>query len=73
MAKKRIRKLIAFDGRRWYVRRIRNVTHNFTRDEKVYRCDKPYHGKGFKRLVDVPEIAKSIRQCCGLSSWPTKS
>lgn len=32
---------IIFDGHRWHVRRIRVIEHDFNRDEKVYRCDRP--------------------------------
>lgn len=32
---------IVFDGQQWYVRSIRVIEHDVTRDEKVYRCDQP--------------------------------
>jgi len=32
---------IIFDGRRWYIRRIRVIEHDGIRDEMVYRCDRP--------------------------------
>lgn len=39
------RHLIANDeSGKWYVRRIREVEHDLTRDEKVYRCDQPIGG-----------------------------
>lgn len=35
---------IVFDGRRWYVRRIRVIEHDLDRDEMIYRCDLPISG-----------------------------
>ncbi len=38
---KNSRVAIIFDGRKWFLRRIRCIEHDLERDEKVYRCDKP--------------------------------
>lgn len=32
---------IIFDGTKWYVRGIRVIEHDLTKDEKVYRCNTP--------------------------------
>ena len=33
--------LIAFDGKRWHVRRVKRVSHDLALDEMVYHCDMP--------------------------------
>jgi hypothetical protein len=38
------RLLIVFDGRAWFVRRVRSTVHELTRDEMVYYCDQPLGG-----------------------------
>ncbi len=35
---------IVFDGKAWFVRRIRTVEHDLEFDHKVYRCDKHLGG-----------------------------
>jgi hypothetical protein len=42
----RRRVLIAFDGKAWYVRRVRMVEHStIGRDMKIYYCDLPLGGQ----------------------------
>jgi hypothetical protein len=43
---------IIFDGRRWHVRRICLIEHDMTRDEQVYRCDKPI-ASDLKNVIDA--------------------
>lgn len=45
---------IVFDGRRWYVRRIRAIQHDLDRDEMVYRCDQPIAN-------DLPNVMEAVR------------
>ncbi len=33
------RPLLVFDGHAWFLRSVRVIEHDLTRDEKVYRCD----------------------------------
>jgi len=35
------RVLVAFDGKAWFVRRIRLVEHDMDADEMIYYCDQP--------------------------------
>ncbi len=50
---------IVFDGKAWYVRRIRIIEHDLKRDEKVYRCDKPL-GNDYATLAEVPQVASAL-------------
>lgn len=50
----RRRVAIIFDGRRWHVRRIRQIVHDVGLDEKVYWCDKPIAN-------DLPSLAAAAR------------
>jgi hypothetical protein len=54
-----MRKAIIFDGRKWHVRRIREIEHNLDRDEKVYRCDKPI-SNDHATLADVPDVKAAV-------------
>ena len=58
------RLLIAFDGDKWFVRRIRCVEHDMDRDETVYRCDKPLGGP-YGRLSDVLAVLGASGGSCG--------
>jgi hypothetical protein len=40
----RKRFLMVFDGLDWFVRGVRTIEHDLSRDEKVYRCDVPVGG-----------------------------
>lgn len=31
--------LLVFDGNAWFIRHVRTIEHDLTKDEKVYRCD----------------------------------
>lgn len=50
-----MRVAIIFDGEKWHVRRIRIIEHDLSRDEKVYRCDKPIAND-----LETPEEAIEI-------------
>lgn len=52
----KLKVLIVFDGKSWFVRRVRVIEHDLDRDEKVYRCDKPLGGP-FKKLLQAAFIA----------------
>lgn len=38
------RVVLVFDGTAWFVRRLRQIEHDLSRDEKVYHCDKHLGG-----------------------------
>lgn len=42
--RERPRILIVFDGEAWFVRKVRLIEHDLSRDEKVYRCDEHLGG-----------------------------
>lgn len=52
------RVLIVFDGMAWFIRHVRLIEHDLTKDEKVYRCDKPLGGP-YKTLN---EAVQEVRQ-----------
>ena len=55
---KRHRHLIANDeSGKWYIRRIKLVTHDLDHDEKVYRCDKPIGGA----YDDLPSAVAALQ------------
>lgn len=49
------RVLIVFDGKAWFVRGVRAIEHDLSRDEKVYHCDVHLGGpfKTAKKALDV--------------------
>ncbi len=53
-----MRKLIAFDGKRWYIRRISVIQENVLANgdsEKIYYCDKPLgKKKGYATFKEIP-------------------
>lgn len=52
------RALIVFDGKAWFVRRVRAIEHALDVDEKVYHCDA--HLSGPHDTVD--EAVTSLRK-----------
>lgn len=48
----RPRVLIVFDGRKWFIRRVKLVEHDLAHDEKVYRCNHPV-GRACDTLLDA--------------------
>jgi hypothetical protein len=61
MSKTRL--LIVDDGSDWFVRQVRLIEHDLTRDEKVYRCDK-HIGGPFDTLDDAVRLAKATLAGC---------
>lgn len=51
-ARRNKRILVVFDGDSWFVRRVRVIEHDLTKDEKVYRCDAPIGG-AYKSLAEA--------------------
>lgn len=64
----KMRKLIVFDGKQWFVRRVNRSVHNLTSGEMEYYCDKHISGP-HARLCDVPEVdevAQNALDACGV-------
>lgn len=36
--------LVVFDGKAWFIRRVRSITHDLIWNQKVYRCDEHLGG-----------------------------
>lgn len=60
----RARHLIVNDhSGKWFIRHVRVVEHDLTRDEKVYRCDTPAGGPydDLASAVQAYQLMKSTR------------
>jgi hypothetical protein len=51
------RVVIVFDGKAWFVRRVRLSVHDGDRSEMVYHCDKPI-GTAHATIEDAAATAK---------------
>ena len=59
---KRQRIILAFDGKKWHVRRVAAIIRDLDAEEMVYRCDQPISNDHKTLKAAIASLPKEYRR-----------